>query len=144
MEQREHMRPFTDEGKDWFINLLKTNGFGDVRPAGNKFSAYDVIGDKKGELFAFELVSRDVTSTTYDSILLDEKKYIKLKKIPYHSILVVFFIDKFYLINLKTRRPDSITTQLCKKTTKFANTDYVKKVVVKFDINKLKSVSYTK
>lgn len=140
------MRPFNDsiqgdEGDKWFISWLERNGFTDVKRT-DQYCRWDLEGEYNGELYCFELKNRTFPSFKFGDVFLSKNKYDYLKKLPYKVVLATFYTDKFVLIDIKSRSPQEITEQICRRQTVFNDHRMIQKEVVKWYIKDLKLIDY--
>lgn len=143
MTQRKMNRPFKDlsEGKEWFSSWLIKNGFKDVKET-DQYCHWDLEGTYKGQRYLFELKNRTFLSWTYNDVFLNKDKYDWLREQPEKVILVMFWTDKFVMLNLKTKTPDEVTYENCKRQTRFSDQRVVRKQVVKWNLDGLKLLEY--
>ncbi len=137
------MRPFKDlsEGKEWFSSWLIKKGFRDVKET-DQYCHWDLEGTYKGQKCLFELKNRTFLSWTYGDVFLNKDKYDWLREQPEKMILVMFWTDKFVMLNLKTKTPDEVTYENCKRQTRFSDQRVVRKQVVKWNLDGLKLLDY--
>ena len=136
-------RPFEDlsEGTEWFSSWLIKNGFRDVQKT-DQYCHWDLEGTYRGQRYLFELKNRTFLSWTYGDVFLNKDKYDWLREQPEKAILVMFWTDKFVMLNLKTKTPDEVTYENCKRQTRFSDQRVVRKQVVKWNLDGLKLLDY--
>ncbi len=139
-------RPFSElsEGRDWFISWLKKHNFTDIVDT-DTISIYyhwDLEATLNGKRYVFELKNRSFLSWTYGDVFLNKDKYDWLREQPEKVILVMFWTDKFVMLDLKTKTPDEVTYENCKRQTRFSDQRTVRKQVVKWYLDGLKLLDY--
>lgn len=117
------MRPFSDmdEGRQWLSGFLEKKGFRDITET-ERYAHWDLEGyDSKGEKWCFELKNRSFPSDRFGDVAINKDKYDWLMECPHRVILVEFFDDCFFMVDVKNRRPDSIIERQCSRTTRFSD-----------------------
>ncbi len=137
------MRPFsnTSEGKEFLMDLLRTNGFNNVVET-TRYEHWDIEGEYGGEKWFFELKNRDFTSDRYGDVAINYDKYINLKNTEGRAILVYFWLDCWIMLDIKSLTPSRIFTNKTTRTTRFDDRSIIDKKWVSWDLKDMKIMRY--
>lgn len=138
------MRPFSsrDEGKDWFIKILRNKGFKVVdTDYYRRTFPWDIEAEKDGKICLFELKNRDFPSTKYGDVTIEESKVRRMLVTPFRCFLVYFFEDRWTLIDLR-ETPYSTIVKKHPKTTRFQDDDTITTTWARWDINNIRMLHY--
>lgn len=130
-----------DEGDSYFVAWLIKKGFTDIRRT-DRYCHWDLEAKYRGNIWVFEMKNRTFPTFTYGDVFLNKDKWEYLKEIPEKAVLVTFYTDKWLMIDIKSREPDEITQQVCRRQTVFDDHRMIKKDVVKWYLEGLKLLDY--
>lgn len=140
------MRPFSDlsEGREWFISWLAKHQFTDILDTNDvdRYCHWDVEATLNGERYAFELKNRTFPSSEFNDAAINKYKYDSLVDCPYKSVLVMFWTDRFILIDIKGCHPDGDIIRECPHQTRFPDHRPVDNRMVTWNIRNMKLLDY--
>ena len=130
------MRPFpkTDEGKTWFMDLLRRKGFEDVEET-TQYAHCDVTATYKGEKMIFELKNRDAYFFTYMDAGLSKERYEFLRDCGMRAFYVCFWNDKWKVIDVKRCPPTGERYIGSRRTTRFGDTRWWNHMLVTWPLD---------
>lgn len=127
------------EGKHYFKEWLENHQFSDVILTSNQYSNYDIVAQKDGETYIYELKNRPCYSTAYNDSIIELTKYDSLRSYAGHKYVVNFFKDCFYIVELEEEH--ELQTYMCQKTNNWDRTR-VKKTLVSYKHKEINKYEY--
>ena len=115
------------EGKQYFSQYLKHNGYDHISIPDAIFCPYDIEAYKGGVRYIFELKNRPITSTRYGDSIIDSGKYNKLSKLDADVYIVNFFTDCFHIHRLDSF--DEKQNHMCQKTNNWDRTKVARTLI---------------
>lgn len=136
-------RPFSDEGKDWFMDFLRRHKFSNIidTDSYDRYQHWDIEGEFKGEKVLFELKSRDFPSYKYGDVTIDYSKVQHLEESGCRGVIVYFWSDRWCMIDLKTH-PYTIIRQMTRSNTRFGGARMIERPWAVWSLDKIRLLDY--
>lgn len=113
------------ESKKWFKAFLESKGHGVVIPI-EKFSPYDIVSAKGGRKIYWELKTIDCDSKKWPDVKIDAKKIDTLKEFGISAFVVLFFEDRWTIVDVNDINTEHKERNKCNTTTAWKGTKTTK------------------
>lgn len=120
------------KSKELFSKFLREHQYTDIKDTDeiSQYYTFDILANRDGKKYAFELKDRNCKSTSYGDILCEKHKYdVAVNKInsgEYDAVFVVnFYTDGVFAICHIYLGKEKL--MFCPKTTSFKNREYEQK-----------------